>query len=128
MATTDTAIKIADDLRPVRSESSGYRPTRADVSSLAGGIFNTRSLSRASFDRRSDRTEFSHGDEEGDEWQHGHQKKKQVFKGRTLLLFVSPALDGLNGGNADNGSSLAYQSIGVIYGDIGTRSSHPLNS
>ncbi|KAJ4297378.1 hypothetical protein N0V88_004297 [Collariella sp. IMI 366227] len=39
--------------------------------------------------------------EEGDNWQDGHMREKQVFKGTKLLW-------------------LAYQSIGVIYGDIGT--------
>ncbi|KAK3694429.1 potassium transporter-domain-containing protein [Podospora appendiculata] len=109
-------IKIAEDaLHPVRSESSyttGFRPSvRADTQRIAGGIYNTRSLSRASFDRRSAsrlshdrRTETSHAThdvEEGDDWRAGDGKKKQIFRGRTLLW-------------------LAYQSIGVIYGDIGT--------
>lgn len=85
------------------SLSSSHRPE------LVGGVFNPRSIisrgkrpadSRSSHDGAAS---HSHLDiEEGDDWRGGHEKKKQVFKGRTLLW-------------------LAYQSVGVIYGDIGTR-------
>ncbi|EGO52014.1 hypothetical protein NEUTE1DRAFT_149642 [Neurospora tetrasperma FGSC 2508] len=85
------------------SMSSCHRPE------LVGGVFNPRSIisrgkrpadSRSSHD--NDTTSQSHLDiEEGDDWRGGYEKKKQVFKGRTLLW-------------------LAYQSVGVIYGDIGT--------
>ncbi|KAK3497415.1 potassium transporter hak-1 [Neurospora hispaniola] len=84
------------------SMSSCHRPE------LVGGVFNPRSIisrgkrpadSRSSHDNG---TSQSHLDiEEGDDWRGGYEKKKQVFKGRTLLW-------------------LAYQSVGVIYGDIGT--------
>lgn len=40
--------------------------------------------------------------EDGEDWRRDDGKKKQVFRGRALLW-------------------LAYQSVGVIYGDIGTR-------
>ncbi|KAB5580288.1 potassium transporter-domain-containing protein [Coniochaeta sp. 2T2.1] len=90
-------IKIQEDLHPVRSATAGLRSPGAD-SSYAGGIYNTRSISRASFDARSHVTDV----EDGDDWQHGLGRTKQVFRGKTLFW-------------------LAYQSIGVIYGDIGTR-------
>ncbi|KAK6864581.1 potassium transporter 12 [Apiospora arundinis] len=88
-------ITIADDLPPLD------KPER---SSHAGGIYRTRShdararsASRSSQDR-SDQT----GDVEDEEdWNRDDGRKKQVFKGTTLLW-------------------LAYQSTGVIYGDIGT--------
>lgn len=85
--------------------SSHHRPENV------GGVFNPRSIisrgkrpadSRSSHDGAASNA-HSHLDiEEGDDWRGGEHKKKQVFKGRTLLW-------------------LAYQSIGVIYGDIGTR-------
>lgn len=85
------------------SVSSSHRPE------LVGGVFNPRSIisrgKRPATDSSSSNdngTAHSHLDiEEGDDWRGGHEKKKQVFKGRTLLW-------------------LAYQSVGVIYGDIGT--------
>ncbi|KAK3393350.1 potassium transporter-domain-containing protein [Podospora didyma] len=107
-----TTIKIADDslLRVPSSEPNGHaRSTARADAGLAGGIYHTRSISRASFDRRSvgrlsrDHRRYEQQDvEEGDDWRgNNHAKKKQVFSGTTLLW-------------------LAYQSIGVIYGDIGT--------
>ena len=82
-------IKIAEDLHPIHSEPSRSRAyARAETSSLAGGVFNARSISRGSFDRRStsrvpnDRA----GDaEEGEEWQPERGRVKQVFRGKTLL-------------------------------------------
>lgn len=85
--------------------SSQHRPE------LVGGVFNPRGIisrgKRPATDSRSSHDNASHTHshldiEEGDDWRGGHEKKKQVFKGRTLLW-------------------LAYQSVGVIYGDIGTR-------
>ncbi|CRJ96184.1 Potassium transporter 5 like protein [Verticillium longisporum] len=79
---------------------------RADVGSssgIAGGIFYGRDLDRTGLARRS----ASQGDnveadiDDDGEWHQNDGKRKQVFKGRALLW-------------------LAYQSIGVIYGDIGT--------
>ncbi|KAK3329906.1 potassium transporter hak-1 [Apodospora peruviana] len=94
-------VRIAEpQLHPVRSAPAGHSTGvgLSRTATSAGGIYHTRSISRASFDRFSHAT---HDVEEGDEWHDGHVKKKQIFKGRTLLW-------------------LAYQSIGVIYGDIGT--------
>ncbi|KAI1430031.1 potassium uptake protein [Xylaria sp. FL1777] len=88
-------ITIDDDVHPIK-------PERSERHSL-GGVYNTRSLSRtrsASFqDRRSE--EAGDVEEENDEWLRADGKKKQVFKGTALLW-------------------LAYQSVGAIYGDIGT--------
>ncbi|KAK4681238.1 hypothetical protein QC764_105700 [Podospora pseudoanserina] len=96
-----------------RSTGISFGPDlRGDIGpSQAGGIYNTRSITRVSFDRRTagDISQENGGPsnssddvEEGDDWRDKHGKTKQVFKGTTLLW-------------------LAYQSIGVIYGDIGTR-------
>ncbi|TGJ85879.1 hypothetical protein E0Z10_g2869 [Xylaria hypoxylon] len=96
-----TNITIDDDVHPVKPELSG-RPS-------LGGVYHTRSVSRprkpgdgrrsASQDGPSEET----GDVEdvNDDWLRQDGKKKQVFKGTTLLW-------------------LAYQSTGAIYGDIGT--------
>ncbi|KAK3382699.1 potassium transporter-domain-containing protein [Lasiosphaeria ovina] len=102
---TPATIKIDEDslLRAPDPSSSGNSTA---VSALAGGIYHTRSISRASLDRRSvsrisrDRR-ADHDVEEGDDWRNIDGKKKQIFRGKTLLW-------------------LAYQSVGVIYGDIGT--------
>lgn len=99
------SVKIAEDsLQRVRSA-----PAVGHSIGMAGGIYHTRDISRASFDGRSIhrgshdvRNETTHDVEEGDDWRGGQEKKKQVFSGWTLLW-------------------LSYQSIGVIYGDIGTR-------
>ena len=88
-------IKIAEDLHPIRSEPSRSRTyARAETSSLAGGVFNTRSLSRSSAERRStsrarhDRYPDAGGDaEEGEEWQPEQGRTKQVFRGKTLLWY-----------------------------------------
>lgn len=109
-------IRIADDTHPKdlrRSESEQrFRPlTRTDTTALAGGIYNTRALSRTATQRSLslsrqhsiDRARLGDGDgEEGDNWRESEKPKmKQVYKGTTLLW-------------------LAYQSVGAIYGDIGT--------
>ncbi|KAJ9133300.1 Potassium transporter 5 [Pleurostoma richardsiae] len=108
--TSAPTIKIAEDLHPAaRTESTRFRSAaRAETSSLAGGVFHQRSLSRSSIERRSlsrasrDRRADVGGDgEDGDDFRDDEIRRKQVFRGRTLLW-------------------LAYQSIGVIYGDIGT--------
>ena len=88
MATKGSTIKIADNLRPTISGGES-RPTNPDMSGLAGGIFNTRSRSRAG-SPTSARAELSQGEELGDEWRDGSQKKKQVFKGKTLFLYAFP--------------------------------------
>ncbi|KAH7146962.1 potassium uptake protein [Dactylonectria estremocensis] len=109
MATTQ--IKIEDSLEKIRSgstldgQSAWQRPDIGPSTGIAGGIYYARNLSRVSTHRRSisrSRTHESQADvEEGDDWRRDDGKKKQVFGGKTLLW-------------------LAYQSIGVIYGDIGT--------
>ncbi|KAK0656998.1 potassium transporter-domain-containing protein [Cercophora newfieldiana] len=98
------SVKIAEDaLHRVRSA-----PATGSSTGVAGGIFHARSNSRLSVDARSVRrqshdpaTDVGRDVEEGDDWKGGHDKKKQVFRGWTLLW-------------------LSYQSIGAIYGDIGT--------
>ena len=67
----------------MRSATTGSRPGGAE-SSYAGGVYHTRSISRASFDRRSHVTDV----EDGDDWQHGLGRTKQVFRGKTLLWYV----------------------------------------
>ncbi len=91
-----TTIRIADDLRPVRTESS-FRPTaRNNTRHAAGGIYNPRSLSRSSVDRRLSFSRGAHDHradahsigetEEGDhDWQANNVRTKQVFGGTTLL-------------------------------------------
>ncbi|KAI2468761.1 potassium transporter [Annulohypoxylon bovei var. microspora] len=103
MATPKITIAADDDTSIKHSDSS------AGGAIDLGGVFHTRSLSRsrgpglrrtasrASRDRRSDHLEV----EEEDDWLQDDGRKKQVFKGSALLW-------------------LAYQSVGAIYGDIGT--------
>ncbi len=93
-----TTIKIAGDLHHTRTESS-FRPTGRTDTRLAGGVFNARSHSRSSIDRRLSVSRATHepradarsiGEaEEGDEWQNEDAKKKQVFRGTTLLWYDS---------------------------------------
>lgn len=111
-------IKIAADAHPNqlrRSESEQRFPPlqRADTTGLAGGVYNRRDLSRVASHRSSsiaagisfDRSAAENNNvdvEEGDNWRDSEQPKvKQVYRGKTLLW-------------------LAYQSVGAIYGDIGT--------
>ncbi|KAI1779527.1 potassium transporter [Hypoxylon cercidicola] len=101
MAAPTITIATEDDLAIKPASSTG-------VPDL-GGIYHTRSLSRtrrpgsrrtasrASHERRSEHLDV----EDDDDWLRDDGRKKQVFKGTTLLW-------------------LAYQSIGAIYGDIGT--------
>lgn len=106
-----STIRIADDTHPKdlqRTESAEhrFRPlTRSDTTALAGGIYNTRALGprSASLSRQHSIVDRGDGDgEEGDDWRDGEKPKiKQVYRGTTLLW-------------------LAYQSVGAIYGDIGT--------
>lgn len=102
--TTTTTIRIEDALRPVRSRENN---------ASAGGVYNLRNLSRTSVDRRTtyprarrnqtgnNNAEAGAPDEGAGLRQAGDYKQKQIFTGTQLLW-------------------LAYQSIGVIYGDIGT--------
>ncbi|KAI1382009.1 potassium transporter [Hypoxylon crocopeplum] len=101
MATPTPTVTITadDDLSTTMKKLPGNAPD-------LGGIYHTRSLSRGrrpggrprpSHERRSEHLDV----EDEDDWICDDGRKKQVFKGTTLLW-------------------LAYQSIGAIYGDIGT--------
>ncbi|KXH46430.1 potassium uptake protein, partial [Colletotrichum salicis] len=79
-------------------------PDVGSSSGIAGGIYHSRDLNRVSSNRLSraiTRESNAEADEGGDDWRRDDGRKKQVFTGTTLIW-------------------LAYQSIGVIYGDIGT--------
>ncbi|KAI1855523.1 hypothetical protein JX265_004606 [Neoarthrinium moseri] len=93
-------IRIADDLEPIKPDNSARAGGIYDVRSLSrvGTASGRRSVSRHSQDRRSEQA----GDVDDGDW-HPEDvgREKQIFKGTTLLW-------------------LAYQSTGVIYGDIGT--------
>ncbi|EHA56284.1 potassium uptake protein [Pyricularia oryzae 70-15] len=102
-------IKIADDVHPAHTDSTGVPIARVDTG-FVGGVYSTRSVQRrmslprhVAFDLRPGSAAVTPGvdNEDGEGWLDDGAKKKQVFSGRTLLW-------------------LAYQSIGVIYGDIGT--------
>ncbi|KAI1469675.1 potassium transporter [Daldinia caldariorum] len=100
MAQSNITIAADDD--------SPTKPARDNTPDV-GGVYHTRSLSRsrgpsrrrtvsrASHEKRSEHLDV----DEEDDWLQEVGRKKQVFKGTTLIW-------------------LAYQSIGVIYGDIGT--------
>ncbi|KAI1799447.1 potassium transporter [Daldinia bambusicola] len=102
MAPSKITIVADDDL------STTTKPVPDNIPDL-GGVYRTRSLSRsrgparrrtasrASHERRSEHLDI----EDEDDWLQDDGRKKQVFKGTALLW-------------------LSYQSIGVIYGDIGT--------
>ncbi|RDL31487.1 Uncharacterized protein BP5553_09696 [Venustampulla echinocandica] len=89
-----TTIKIADSTPPTKSSAS--------TSTGIGGVFPLRARS---FDRRSlrsnDHERQGAEDEDSGLRRPGDYKQKQVFRGKYLVW-------------------LAYQSVGVIYGDIGT--------
>jgi hypothetical protein len=86
MAATAPTIKIAEELHPSKADPE-LRRTRSE-GRLAGGIYNPRSHSRVSLDRRlthgsrSESQSFGEGD--GDEWSRSEPKQKQVFTGLTL--------------------------------------------
>jgi KUP system potassium uptake protein len=91
-------IRIAETLRPTRSHDSAV--------TAAGGVYPIRAVSiersRTRSRSRSRLSDLKDPESEGAGLrQEGDFKKKQVFTGRLLIY-------------------LAYQSIGVIYGDIGT--------
>ncbi|CZT03000.1 probable HAK-1 potassium transporter [Rhynchosporium graminicola] len=96
-----STVRISDGIHPIRSDDG-------TSTALAGGVYPIRNSSvvdlRAtrtrSAERRGVRLDAAEKDDEGLR-QEGDFKKKQTFKGKYLLW-------------------LAYQSIGVIYGDIGT--------
>ncbi|KAF2968837.1 hypothetical protein GQX73_g4748 [Xylaria multiplex] len=101
MPNTTITIDDDDDIHPVKPEP----PEQPSL----GGVYHTRSISRhrkpgdgrrsASQDGRGEET--SDIEDGNDDWLREDGKKKQVFKGTALLW-------------------LAYQSVGAIYGDIGT--------
>ncbi|KAH6709561.1 potassium transporter-domain-containing protein [Leptodontidium sp. MPI-SDFR-AT-0119] len=94
-------VRIADGIHPIRTNDG-------TSSALAGGVYPIRSPSLVdlrvtrsrSVERRGVRLNDNGHDDEGLR-QEGDFKKRQTFRGKYLLW-------------------LAYQSIGVIYGDIGT--------
>ncbi|KAI1178766.1 potassium transporter [Nemania sp. FL0916] len=98
----DPNVASDDDVFAIKAEHP------AEPMGLSG-VYNTRSLARphrsgdgrrsASHDGRVE--EDPDGEDSNDEWLREDGRKKQVFKGTTLLW-------------------LAYQSVGAIYGDIGT--------
>ena len=106
-------IRIQDEAHPNTLRRSGSesrsRPLQpTDTTGLAGGIYHTRALSRTATHRSASRAaserhpEAGQDVEEGDNWRDSEKPKtKQVYRGTTLLW-------------------LAYQSVGAIYGDIGT--------
>ncbi|XP_044715989.1 potassium transporter [Hirsutella rhossiliensis] len=107
MATTK--IKIEDNsLKTGTGRADNEQPTCQTpiepTSDIAGGVYYGRDLTRIATGRRSlSRARTHNFDADGDEgggWRRDGDKK-QVFRGKTLLW-------------------LTYQSIGVIYGDIGT--------
>ncbi|KAL8365438.1 hypothetical protein RB595_004312 [Gaeumannomyces hyphopodioides] len=106
------SVKIAEGAHPGRTGQNGATPvtplTRVDTG-YVGGVYNARVIDRhrsrnSGFSlsrRQSVSSARSVDDGEGGEWLDGEVKEKQVFRGSTLMW-------------------LAYQSVGVIYGDIGT--------
>lgn len=109
-----TTIKIADTVHPLHLTRS-----QATSSGLYDGIYNMRGLSRASsMERRS--TRLSEKDVEDDDpglRQSGDYKQKQAGASSEV---ERPSA---NSSQVFSGKLLwwlAYQSIGVIYGDIGT--------
>ncbi|OAL32530.1 hypothetical protein AYO22_00552 [Fonsecaea multimorphosa] len=95
-------IRIADDVHP-KNELQGKEGRTADATSIYthdDGIYNLRSR-RSSHDLSLYRSRSLQQDEDPGLRKPGDFKEKQVFSGKMLLW-------------------LSYQSIGVIYGDIGT--------
>jgi len=96
--TTPATIKIAEEsIHRVRSEPGGCSTGVPAIDGTAGGIYHTRSFSRVSLEGRSGRfshdpnvraAHLGHDVEEGDDWRDEHVKKKQVFRGTTLLWHV----------------------------------------
>jgi KUP system potassium uptake protein len=83
-AIPNPTITIQEEPHPAKVDPDGIRPARGE-SQFAGGIYNSRSISKASFDRRS-RSDAADV-EEGDNWQ-TDERKKQVFSGKTLMWYV----------------------------------------
>lgn len=83
--TLNPTITIQEEPHPPKGDPDGIRPFRPGRSEHAGGVYNTRSISKASFDRRtrSDAVDVEEGD---DNW-HTDDRQKQVFRGKTLLWY-----------------------------------------
>ncbi|GKT63000.1 LOW QUALITY PROTEIN: potassium uptake protein [Colletotrichum tofieldiae] len=129
-ATSPTAPKITIEEKLERHKSGSTvdewaQWQRPDVGSssgigIAGGVYSSRDLNRVASNRLSraiTRESAAEADEGGDDWRRDDGRKKQVFTGTTLIwcvtmLYLAFAPLTL--------LRLAYQSIGVIYGDIGT--------
>jgi KUP system potassium uptake protein len=85
-------IKIADDIHPVRSNTSGVS------SGVAGGIYVKRNVSRASIDRRSasrvsvDRRSEKSVDREEAEGGEPNLRQAGDFKERQVHLCLQPCL------------------------------------
>jgi KUP system potassium uptake protein len=115
-------IRIADPIKPAKTIDE--RTSREAI----GGVYNTRQLSldrrssrgrRDSIDRSSRPTDYIEAeDEDSGLRQNGDFKKKQVCSPLEHLLMCMSSLDQVFKGKVL--LWLAYQSIGVIYGDIGT--------
>jgi len=115
-----TTIKIADTVHPLHATRSRVEGVSSSYNLNNDGIYHMRGLSRASsLERRS--TRLSEKEVEDDDpglRQSGDYKHKQV----------NSTITGLRTRNIDSAHVfkgkllwyLAYQSIGVIYGDIGT--------
>lgn len=88
-------IKIADDVHPAHTDSTGVPIARVDTG-FVGGVYSTRSVQRrmslprhVAFDLRPGSAAVTPGvdNEDGEGWLDDGAKKKQVFSGRTLLWY-----------------------------------------
>jgi len=86
-------ITIEGDLKTTKPRPAADECLAGSSTGNAGGIYYGRVLSRVASDRRSasrSRTRESTADvEEGGDWRRDDGKKKQVFKGKTLLWLVA---------------------------------------
>lgn len=95
-------IKIEDNLKQTGSDStangqSAWQQFNIGPSTgIAGGIYYARNLSRVATDRCSISPscahEFNVDVDEGDDWHRDDRRKKQIFRGKTLLWSVSMPL------------------------------------
>ncbi|OHW91868.1 potassium uptake protein [Colletotrichum incanum] len=129
-ATPPTAPKITIEEKLERHKSGSTvdewaQWQRPDVGSssgigIAGGVYSSRDLNRVTSNRLSraiTRESADEVDEGGDDWRRDDGRKKQVFTGTTLMWYVTMLYLAFR---SLTFLRLAYQSIGVIYGDIGT--------
>lgn len=102
MAQATHKITVSDPIHKARSSSTEiehpYKGTIGPSSALAGGIYNSRSFSRATSGRRSlsrasrNRNRDAPDAEEGDEWIRDDGHKKQVFHGWNLIWYIGTLL------------------------------------